>query len=84
MYLSKVDRHTISRAIFEIQMATEQEARAKSEEAETAGRARRYRAEAVIRELGINTNFFEDSDKVSDAGFEQWCKLRNKHTDKAY
>ena len=80
MYLSKVDRHTISRAIFEIQMATEQEARAQSEEAETTARDRRYRAEAVIRELGINTNFFEDSDKVSDAGFEQWCELRRKHS----
>jgi len=84
VYLSKVDRHTISRAIFEIQMATEQEAKAQSEEMQQAGRARRYRAEAIIRELGINTNFFEDSDKVSDAGFEQWCELRNKHTDKAY
>lgn len=83
MYLSKVDRHTISRAIFEIQMATEQAAQAESddnEEARVAGLARRYTAEKVLRDLGINCNFFEDSEKVSDKGFDQWWKLRRKHS----
>jgi hypothetical protein len=80
MYLSKVDRHTISRAIFEIQMATEQAAQAESEEARNAGYARRYTAEKVLRDLGINCNFFEDSRKVSDKGFDQWWELRRKHS----
>tara|TARA_R100001510_G_scaffold12349_2_gene9579 strand:+ start:596 stop:841 length:246 start_codon:yes stop_codon:yes gene_type:complete len=79
MYISKAQSNAIARAIFEIQMSTEVIAEAKTDEAKLAGFRRRRVAERALKDLGINVDFFTDSKKVSDNGFQKWWDLRRKH-----
>ena len=78
MYLSKTDANAISRAIFDIQQTTEAYIRAETSEEKIQAIVDRRTAELVLKELGINTDFFEDSEKVRDKGARKWLDLRWK------
>ena len=79
MYLSKADAHAISRAIFEIQQATNVIATAEETEEKLEGYHRRWVAEKALKELGINTDIPEDSKAVADKGFARWWDLKQKY-----
>ena len=78
MYLSKIDANAISRAIFDIQQTTEAYTRAETSEEKIQAIMDRRTAELVLKELGINTDFHEDSEKVRDKGARKWLDLRWK------
>jgi len=79
MYLSKVDAHAISRAIFETQRAIEAIAKAEILEERLEGYRRLDVAEKALAELGINPHFTADSKAVSDKGFKRWWDLKKKY-----
>lgn len=78
MYISKTDANAISRAIFEIQQTTEAYIRAETPEEKIQAIVDRRTAELVLKEFGINTDFFEDSEKVRDKGGRKWLDLHWK------
>ena len=78
MYLSKTDANAISRAIFEIQQATEARTIAETDEEKLEAIMDRRTAELVLKEFGINVDFFEDSEKVREKGFRKWWDLQRK------
>jgi len=78
MYLSKTDANAISRAIFEIQQTTEAYTRAETADEKIQAIMDRRTAELVLKELGINTDFFEDPEKVRDKGGRKWLDLHWK------
>jgi len=79
MYLSKVDAHAISIAIFEIQESTSVISKAETSEEKLEGYHRRWVAEKTLAELGINPHFTQDSKAVSDKGFRKWWDLKKKY-----
>tara|TARA_R100001086_G_scaffold197566_1_gene114076 strand:- start:248 stop:511 length:264 start_codon:yes stop_codon:yes gene_type:complete len=83
MYLSKAQGNAIARAIFEIELASEVIHRTDKADDETrlAGFKRKAVAERALKDMGINVDFFTDTPKVSDKGFEIWWDMKQKHAD---
>ena len=84
MYFSKAQRNAIARAIFEIEMASEIIQRsdgAGDEATRLAGFKRKAVAERALIDMGINVDFFKDSPKVGDKGFQIWWDMKRKHAD---
>ena len=81
MYISKAQRNAIARAIFEIELASDVIGKAKSEETRLAGFKRKAIAERALKDMGINVDFFNDSEKVGDKGFQIWWDMKRKHAD---
>jgi hypothetical protein len=81
MYLSKAQGNAIARAIFEIELASEVIHRADTDETRLAGFKRKAIAERALIDMGINVDFFSDTPKVSDKGFQIWWDMKKKHAD---
>jgi hypothetical protein len=84
MYLSKAQRNAIARAIFEIELASEIIQRsdgAGDEATRLAGFKRKAVAERALIDMGINVDFFKDSPKVGEKGFQIWWDMKRKHAD---
>jgi hypothetical protein len=81
MYLSKSQGNAIARAIFEIELASEVIHRADTDAIRLDGYKRKAVAERALKDMGINVDFFSDSPKVGDKGFQIWWDMKKKHTD---
>jgi len=81
MYLSKAQRNAIARAIFEIEMASDVIGHAEDDDTRLAGFKRKAVAERALKDMGINVDFFSDSPKVGDKGFQIWWDTKRKHAD---
>ena len=81
MYLSKAQRNAIARAIFEIELAGDVIGHAEDEATRLAGFKRKAVAERALIDMGINVDFFKDSPRVGEKGFQIWWDMKRKHAD---
>jgi len=81
MYLSKAQGNAIARAIFEIEMASEIIGSAENDDIRLAGFKRKAIAERALKDMGINVDFYTDTPKVGDKGFQIWWDMKRKHAD---